>query len=76
MKTKERQYLIVIEKSKNGFGAFSPDIPGCVAVGDTRREVKELIREAIQFHLEGLKEDGLELPRPSSKAEYLSIAVA
>jgi predicted RNase H-like HicB family nuclease len=76
MTRKERNYLIIIEKSKDGYGAFSPDIPGCIAVGDTRREVKKLIKEAIEFHLEGLKEDGLELPRARTKAEYLSIAVA
>lgn len=76
MTRKERNYLIIIEKSKDGYGAFSPDIPGCIAIGDTRREVKKLIKEAIQFHLEGLKEDGLDVPVPRSEAEYLSIAVA
>ena len=76
MTRKERNYLIIIEKSKDGYGAFSPDITGCIAVGDTRREVKKLIKEAIEFHLEGLKEDGLDLPVPRSEAEYLSIAVA
>jgi len=68
-------YLIVIERSGDGYGAFSPDIPGCIAVGVTRREVKKLMKEAIQFH-EGLKEDGLDLPPPKSHAESFSIAVA
>ena len=71
---KKKQYLIVIEKRKNSYGAFSPDIPGCVAVADSRREVKKLMKEAIQFHLQGLKEDGLKLPTPSSSADYLEIA--
>ena len=69
-----KKYLIVIEKSEKGFGAFSPDIPGCVAVGDTRREVRKLIRQAIRFHLQGLKEDGEKIPAPTSVAEYVEIS--
>jgi predicted RNase H-like HicB family nuclease len=51
------QYAIVIEGSSNGFGAYVPDLPGCVAVAETEEEVRELIREAIEFHLDGLRED-------------------
>ncbi len=74
MKKKQHEYLIIIEKSKNGYGAFSPDIPGCVALADTRSQVKKLIKQAIQLHLQGLREDGLAIPRPNSSAEYLKIA--
>jgi len=71
MKKTIRKFLIVIEKSKDGFGAYSPDLPGCVAVGATREEVEEKMYEAINFHLEGLKEDGISLPESESYAEYM-----
>lgn len=66
-----RKFLIVIEKSRDGFGAYSPDLPGCVAVGATRKETEKKMCEAIGFHLEGLEEDGLPIPRPQSVAEYV-----
>ena len=69
-----KKFLIIIEKSKNGFGAYSPDLPGCVAVGDTRREVRKLMAEAIKLHLAGLKEDGLRIPQRCASAEYLELA--
>ncbi|MCU1274253.1 MAG: hypothetical protein JWO48_1684, partial [Bryobacterales bacterium] len=53
------KYAVVIEKTKNDFGAYVPDLPGCVAVADSLEEVERMIREAIQFHIEGLKQDGL-----------------
>ena len=56
------QYAVIIEKSDTGFGAFVPDLPGCVAVGETEDEVRQLIREAIAFHLDGLREDGEPVP--------------
>lgn len=57
-----REYIVVVEESANGFGAFVPDLPGCVAVGDTRDETVELIREAIELHLESLQENGEPIP--------------
>jgi predicted RNase H-like HicB family nuclease len=69
-----RKYLVVIEKSKDGYGAFSPDLPGCVAVGDTKKEVRKLMKESIRFHLKGMKEDGLKPPCSRSEAEYLQVS--
>lgn len=66
-----RKFLVVIEKSKDGYGAYSPDFPGCVAVGATVEEAENLIYEAVALHVEGLKEDGLEVPESESKAEYM-----
>jgi predicted RNase H-like HicB family nuclease len=60
------KYGVVIEKGEASYGAYVPDLPGCVAVGETLQEVEELIREAIQFHIEGLREEGLPVPEPSS----------
>jgi predicted RNase H-like HicB family nuclease len=65
------RYAIVIEKGETSYGAYVPDLPGCVAVGETVEEVEQLIREAIQFHIEGLREDGLPVPEPTSRAEYV-----
>ncbi len=70
------KYMVVIEKGENGYGAYVPDLPGCVAAGETRDEVVELIREAIEFHVEGLKEAGETLPQPSSAVEYVEINAA
>lgn len=67
------QYLVVIEEGPKSFGAYVPDLPGCVAVGATREEVARLIHEAIAFHIEGLKEDGHPLPLPHSSAELVSV---
>ena len=67
------QYLVVIEKGASGFGAYVPDLPGCVAVGKTRAEVSGLIHEAIEFHLEGMKEDGLPIPEPHSTGELVEV---
>ena len=63
----------MIEKGERNFSAYVPDLPGCVAVGDTLEEVKAEIREAIEFHLEGLREDGLPVPKSSSSAEYVEV---
>ena len=68
------RYAIVIEKSETGFGAYVPDLPGCVAVGESIQETEQLIKEAIEFHLEGLKEDGLLVPMPTSVAEYVEVS--
>ena len=67
------RYAIVIEKSENGFGAYVPDLPGCVAVADSVAETKKLIKEAIEFHLEGMREDGQPIPEASSLAEYVEV---
>jgi predicted RNase H-like HicB family nuclease len=68
------RYAIVIEKAENNCSAYVPDLPGCVATGGTVEEVESQIREAIAFHLDGLREDGISLPEPSSVVEYLEIA--
>jgi predicted RNase H-like HicB family nuclease len=60
------KYLIVIEKSDTGYGAYAPDVPGCGAVGATIEEVQQLIQEALAMHLEGLREDGLPIPEPTT----------
>ena len=68
------QYLVVIEKGESSYGAYVPDLPGCIAVGETRLEVSRLIHEAIEFHVEGLLEDGLPVPPPASQAELVDVA--
>jgi predicted RNase H-like HicB family nuclease len=67
------QYLVVIEQGPTSFGAYVPDLPGCVAVGETRVEVTKLIHEAIEFHVEGMKEDGLAIPEPHSTSELVEV---
>jgi predicted RNase H-like HicB family nuclease len=70
------EYLVVVEKGKKGFGAYVPDLPGCVAVGETRREVLKLIREGIELHLESLREAGEPIPAPVSKSEIVKVKAA
>jgi predicted RNase H-like HicB family nuclease len=70
------RYAIVVEKGVDSYGAYVPDLPGCVAAAETRNEVLQLIREAIEFHIETMREDGLGVPEPSSSAEYVEVAVA
>ena len=67
------RYAIVIEKGEKNYSAYVPDLPGCVSVGDTVEEVKAEIREAIEFHLDGMRQDGLPTPKPSSWAEYVEV---
>ena len=74
MNTLAKSYLVIFEKSATGYGAYVPDLPGCIATGPTRHEVEQLIREAIAFHIEGLLLDGL--PVPESISEALEVAVA
>ena len=69
------RFAIVIEKANSNYSAYVPDLPGCIATGDTEAEVESLIREAIEFHVTGLREDGLAVPSPSSKVEYVDVAV-
>lgn len=68
------RYAIVIEKAENNYAAYVPDLPGCVATGDTVEETELEIREAIEFHIRGLREDGLPIPEPSSKVNYVDVA--
>jgi predicted RNase H-like HicB family nuclease len=67
-------YAVIFEKGGTSYGAYIPDLPGCVAVGDSFEVVKELIGQAIQLHLEGLQEDGLPVPEPTSLCEYVEPA--
>jgi predicted RNase H-like HicB family nuclease len=68
--------MVVIEKGATSYGAFVPDLPGCIAVGETEAEALALIEEAIQFHLEDMKADGLPLPPPTSKSTFVEVALA
>jgi predicted RNase H-like HicB family nuclease/predicted RNA binding protein YcfA (HicA-like mRNA interferase family) len=68
------RYAIVIEKADGNYSAYVPDLPGCVATGATIAEVEAEIREAMAFHVEGLREDGLPIPAPSSQVDYVEIA--
>ncbi len=68
------RYAIVIEKAEGNYSAYVPDLPGCVATGATVQEVEVEIREAISFHLEGLREDGSPVPRGDSQVEYVEVA--
>ena len=68
------RYAIVIEKAEGNYSAYVPDLPGCVATGADIHEVEAQIREAVEFHLDGLREDGIEIPPSSSQVEYIEIA--
>jgi predicted RNase H-like HicB family nuclease len=68
------RYAIVLERGATSYGAYVPDLPGCVAAGETREEVVRLIREAIAFHIEGMRAEGIPVPEPLSTAEYVEIA--
>jgi predicted RNase H-like HicB family nuclease len=70
------EYLVVVEKGKSSYGAYVPDLPGCVAVGETRREVMKLIREGVELHIESLLEAGEPIPAPSSKSEIVKVRAA
>jgi predicted RNase H-like HicB family nuclease len=65
------RFAVVIEKGKTSFGAYVPDLPGCIAAAETKEEVLRLIHEAIEFHVEGLRECGQPIPKPSSSIEYV-----
>ena len=70
------KYAIVLEKGETSWGAYVPDLPGCAAAGETRKEAVRLIREAIEFHPEGLREDGESIPLPHSEMDYVEIQTA
>jgi len=68
------KYAVVVEQGPTSFGAWVPDLPGCVAAGETREEVVALIQEAIEFHIEGMKADGQKVPPPASTIEFVDVA--
>ncbi len=68
-----KKYLIVIEKTETGYSAYSPDLPGCVSTGETRDEVESNMQEAIEFHLDGMKQEGYAIPEPSTESAYLEV---
>lgn len=68
------RYAVVIEKAESNYSAYVPDLPGCIATGATVEEVESQIREAIEFHLAGMREDGTAIPTPASRVEYVDIA--
>jgi predicted RNase H-like HicB family nuclease len=70
------QYLVIVERSENGFGAYVPDLPGCIAAAETREEVISLIQEAIEFHIEGLKRSGDPIPKPKSQSALVDVHAA
>ena len=73
---KNHRYAVVIEKGRTGFGAYVPDLPVCVAVAKSEAGVRKLIREAIAFHIRGLREDGDPVPRPKSVVDYVDVPLA
>ena len=70
------RYMVVVERGETSWGAHVPDLPGCVAAGETREEVLRLIREVIEFHIDGLKQDGLPVPTPTSEGEFVEVGAA
>jgi predicted RNase H-like HicB family nuclease len=70
------QYLVIVEKSENGFGAYVPDLPGCVAAAASREEVMSLIQEAIEFHIDGLRQSGESIPAPRSQSALVDVHAA
>ena len=68
------RYAVVIEKGQGNYSAYVPDLPGCVAVGDTLEETQREIQDAIEFHLEGMRADGVAIPEPSSQVQYVEVA--
>ena len=70
------RYIVVVERGQTSWGAHVPDLPGCVAVGETREEVLQLIRQAIEFHIDGLRQDGVPVPTPSSEGEFVEVGAA
>jgi predicted RNase H-like HicB family nuclease len=69
------KYPVIIEKADGNYSAYSPDLPGCVATGPNVKETLLRMREAIEFHVEGLKREGLAIPEPSTKVEYIEISI-
>ena len=70
------KYMVIIEKGEEGYGAYVPDLPGCIAAGETELEVRGLIQEAIVFHIEGLIQEGETVPKPSSESFFIEVSSA
>ena len=70
------QYTVIVERGDTSWGAYVPDLPGCIAAGETREEVLQLIREAVEFHIEGLRQNGETVPEPHSFSELVEISAA
>jgi predicted RNase H-like HicB family nuclease len=70
------KYAVVIEKAQNNYSAYVPDLPGCVSVGDTLEEVRRMVREAIEFHIEGMRLDGEAVPEPMTLCAMVEVDVA
>ena len=68
------RYAVVIEDANGNFSAYVPDLPGCVATGSTVEDTERAIREAIRFHIDGLREDGMAIPKPTSRVDYVEVA--
>jgi len=68
------KYLVIIEETKTGYSAFSPDLPGCVATGSSKEEMEKNMKDAIAFHLDGMQQEGLEVPHPHSFSTYLEVS--
>jgi predicted RNase H-like HicB family nuclease len=73
-KLRVKKYLIMVEETETGYSAYSPDAPGCGSTGKTKEEIERNIQEALEFHLEGLREEGYEIPEPSSYSSYINVA--
>jgi len=73
---RDMRYAVIVEEGETSFGAYVPDLRGCVAVAETRNEVLRLIEEAIEFHVDGLRQDGQPIPEPSSSIEYVEVRAA
>jgi len=73
---RDMRYAVIVEEGETSFGAYVPDLPGCVAVAETRNEVLRLIEEAIEFHVDGLRQDGQPIPELSSSIEYVEVRAA
>jgi predicted RNase H-like HicB family nuclease len=71
-----REYAVIIERGNSSYGAYVPDLPGCVAAAETETEVRQLIREAIELHVKAMVEDGEPVPEPTSKVEYVALPLA
>jgi len=69
-----KRYLVVVERTSTGYSAYSPDLPGCISTGPTRAAVEANMREAIEFHIEGLRREQLPVPEPSSESAYIDVA--
>lgn len=70
------EYLVVVEKGRSGYGAYVPDLPGCIAAGETRREVLKLIRDAVKLHIQALRESGQAVPEPTSRSDVVRVRAA